>query len=199
MTVKIEKSCETPIPLAEFVVGVLAGDLFWAETRPGGFDVELQIASISCWKCHSPIKAIRGYIVNDQLITLAEISDTDAVTTFIEKLGSQDPRVTPVSRRYSKTREGQYFAASCPSCRALIGVWFMTADFFTDTVDCNYPDCSCPEARVYGPELGCYVFEYHPIALNIGSLEIADLPAGEWKWRPFTRGAIPVRNDSKIG
>ncbi|MDO8433338.1 MAG: hypothetical protein Q7S58_13110 [Candidatus Binatus sp.] len=197
MTVRIERS-EATIPLADFVKGALTGEFFWAEAHSGRVDVELQVASISCWKCHSPIRAIRGYVINNKLVTLVQISDTNAIALFAENLRSQDPRVTPVSKRYSKTSGGRYFAASCPFCQALIGDWFMTADFFTETVDCNYSNCSCPEAGVFGFYLGCHVFEYHPITLSVARRDLAYLPAATWKWRPFTRGAT-VRMHSKIG
>jgi hypothetical protein len=198
MTVQFEESSETPILLADFVKGALAGDLFWAEARTGRIAVDLQVASITCWNCQGPIKAIRGYIVNDRLVALSEISDSDAVAVFAETLRKQDPRVTPVSLRYSNTRGGRYFAASCPYCRALIGHWPMTARFFIDTVDCTYPDCGCPGANVCGRELACHVFEYHQITLDVDPSELADFSAGEWKWRSFTRGAIPVRTPSKL-
>ncbi|MGA3229804.1 MAG: competence protein CoiA family protein [Candidatus Binatus sp.] len=184
MTVLAERSSGATIPLADFVKGALAGDFFWAEMRPGRILVELQIASITCWKCHSPIKAIRGYIINDQFVALAKISDTDAVAIFAEALRKQEPRVTPVSQRYSQTRGDRYFAASCPSCRALMGDWPMTADFFID--HCNYLTCSCPNTNVHMAELACSVFEYHQITLNVGHSELADFPPGEWKWRHQT-------------
>lgn len=129
MTVQVGSS-KTSIPLADFVKGTLSGELFWAEARPGRSNAELQVASISCWTCHSLIKVVRGYIINDEFISLAEISDTDAVAAVAEKLRRQDSRVTPVSRRYSETRKARYFAATCPFYSALIGNFFMTADFY---------------------------------------------------------------------
>lgn len=193
MTVCVEESSGAPIPLTDFVKGALAGELFWAETRPGRRVVELQMAGISCWKCRSPIRVVRGYVINDHFVALAEISDTGAVCTLVEALRRQDPSVTPVSRQYSNTVGGRYFGASCPRCKALIGDFFMTAEFFTDTVRCTYPDCRCPGSNVHGPELACHVFEYREITLNVGRSELEDFAPGEWKWRSFTRGANPVR------
>ncbi len=192
MTAEVEGSSEASIPLAEFVKGALTGEFFWAETRPGIMEVKIQIASITCWRCHLPIKVVRGYVLNDNVIPLAEISDTVAVTALAEQLRRKDSSVTLVSRRYSKTLQGRYFAASCPFCSALIGDWFMTADFFTEVVNCEYPNCTCPEAHASGPERGCRVFEYHGITLNVGQSELAQLPPGEWKWRPFTLGTTPI-------
>jgi hypothetical protein len=193
MTAEVGGSSEASIPLADFVKGALTGEFFWAETRPGRMEVKIQIASITCWRCHLPIKVVRGYVLNDNVIPLAEISDTDAVTALAEQLRRKDSRVTLVSRRYSKTLQGRYFAASCPFCSAFIGDWFMTADFFTEVVNCEYPNCTCPDAHASGPELGCRVFEYHGITLNVGQSELAQLPPGEWKWRPFTLGTTPIR------
>jgi hypothetical protein len=102
------------------------------------------------------------------------------------------PEVTPVSQRYSSTVQGKYFAAACPFCSALLGNWFMTMDFFTEMTSCSYPDCHCPNAAVYEPEIGCAVFDYETISLTLGSSELSDLPAGEWLWRPFTRAANPT-------
>lgn len=193
MTVAIGGSSEASIPLADFVKGALTGDFFWAEARPGRMEAKLQIASIACWRCHLPIKVVRGYTINDHVIPLAQVSDTDAVTALSEQLRRNDSSVAPVSRRYSKTLEGRYFAASCPFCAGLIGDWFMTADFFTEVVNCEYPNCPCPEARAFGPELGCRVFEYHRITLNVGQSELDQVPSGEWKWRPLTFGTSPMR------
>ncbi len=191
ITVEIGGSSEVSIPLADFVKGALTGKFLWAEPRPGKVEVKLQIASIKCWRCHLPIKVVRGYVLNDNVIPLSEISDTGAVTALTEQLRRKDSSVTPVSRRYSKTRKGRYFAASCPFCSALMGDWFMIHEFFFDVAHCEYPNCTCSEAHASGPELGCRVFEYHGIILNVGRSELVQLPPGEWKWRPFTLGAVP--------
>jgi hypothetical protein len=153
MTAEVGGSSEASIPLADFVKGALTGEFFWAETRPGRMEVKIQIASITCWRCHLPIKVVRGYVLNDNVIPLAEISDTVAVTALAEQLRRKDSRVTLVSRRYSNTLQGRYFAASCPFCSALIGDWFMTADFFTEVVNCEYPNCTCPDVHAPGPNL----------------------------------------------
>ena len=195
MTVEVESSSAAPpIPLADFVKGALGGDLFWAEAGPGRVAVELQIASIACWKCRKPIKAARGYVINNHFVPLAEVSDTETLATFLLELHKSDPEVTRVSQRYSRTTQDHYFAAACPFCAALLGDWFMTADFFTEVVtNCEYPDCGCPDAPHFGREIGCRVFAYRPITLRLGS-ELSGLPRGEWLWRPFTRGASRSRH-----
>lgn len=193
MTVEVRG---VPMPLGDFVKGSLARELFWAETRPGTRAVELQMASITCYKCRKAIKAVRGYVINNHFVPLAEVSDTGALAAFVSALRQHASEVTPVSQRFSSTVQGKYFAASCPFCSALLGNWFMTADFFTETVSCDYPDCGCPHDTLYGPEISCRVFDYQRIALRLGFSELRGLPTGEWLWRPTTRGANPPRGQT---
>jgi hypothetical protein len=183
------------IPIGDFVKGSLTGELFWAETRPGRRAVELQIASITCWRCRKAIKAIRGYVINNHFVPLAAVSDTSGLTTFVSALRQHVPEVTPVGQRYSHTVEGRYFAASCPFCSALLGDWFMTVDFFTEVASCDYPNCDCPhdDAAPDPRDVGCRVFDYQTTSLRIGPSELCDLPPSEWLWRPATRGANPPR------
>lgn len=122
-------SHQTSVTLPNFVKGALAGEFFWPETRAGTRAVKLQIASISCWKCGKPIRAIRGYVINNYFAPLAEVSDRHGLAKFISALRQRMPEVTPVSLRYSGTLQTKYLAAACPFCSALLGNWFMTADF----------------------------------------------------------------------
>jgi hypothetical protein len=189
-----------PIPLGDFVKGTLSRDLFWAETRPGTRVVDLQMASITCYECRKAIKAVRGYVVNNHFRPLAEVSDTGAIAALVSALRQRVPEVTPVSHRFSKTIQGKYFAAACPFCSALLGDWFMTADFFTEMSSCDYPSCGCPFAAFYGREIGCRVFDYQTISLRLRPSELRGLPMGEWLWRPTTRGANPtVRSNALMG
>lgn len=190
--VHVGNSYEASVPLPDFVKGALAGDLFWAETRPGTRVVEIQIASISCWKCDQSIKAVRGYVINNYFVPLAVVSDRDGLAKFISALRQGMPEITPISLKYSGTLQTKYFAAACPFCSALLGDWFMTADFFTEVATCDHPNYSCPDI-VYGREIGCHIFDYATLSLRIGSSELSNLPSGEWLWRPLTRGANPPR------
>jgi hypothetical protein len=178
----------TPIPLADFIKGALTGQFFWDEPRPGPRPVQLQIASISCWKCGKAIKAVRGYVIDDYFVPLAQVSDTSGAAAFVSALRQRMPEVTPVSQRYSRTVEGKYFAASCPFCSVLLGDWFMMADFFFDTAHCGYPECGCDDA-----DITCRLFDYHPITLNLGPSELSHLPPACWSWQAVTRGANPSR------
>jgi hypothetical protein len=183
------------IPLGDFVKGSLTGALFWAETRPGRRAVELQIASITCWRCRKAIKAVRGYVINNHFVPLATVSDTSGLAAFVSALRQHVPEVTSVGQRYSHTVQGRYFAASCPFCSALLGDWFMTVDFFTDVANCDYPNCDCPhdDAAPDPRDVDCRVFDYQTTSLRIGPSELCDLPPGEWLWRPGTRDANPPR------
>jgi hypothetical protein len=182
---------EVPVPLGDFVEGALSSELFWAETRPGTRVVDLQIASITCYNCRKAIKAVRGYVVNNHFLPLAEASDTGAIAALVSALRQRVPEMTPVSQRFSKTLRSKYFAAACPFCLALLGNWPMTMDFFTEMSNCDYPSCSCPFAAFYGREIECRVFDYQTISLRLRPSELRGLPTGEWLWRPATRGANP--------
>ncbi len=82
------------MPLGDFVKGSLDRELFWAETRPGTRAVELQMASIACYKCRKTIKAVRGYVINNHFVPLAEVSDTGALAAFVSALRQHLPEVT---------------------------------------------------------------------------------------------------------
>ena len=135
--------------------------------QPGPCDVRLQIAPIFCWRCHALVKAVRRYITHRTFVALAEVSDTRTLAAFIVELRKRDPKLSPVSHRYSKTVQGRYFAAECPECHALFGDFFMTTEFFTEQTTCDFPSCGCDF-----PELQCRKFEYHALTLNLGRGEI---------------------------
>ena len=137
------------------------------QLEPGPCDARLQIAPMVCWRCGNLIKAVRGYITHRAFVSLAHVSDTRTVAAFVMELRQRDPKISPVSQRYSKTIKGQYFAAECPNCRALFGDFFMTNEFFTEKTTCEFPSCGCEN-----PDLQCRKFEYHGLTLNIGDDEI---------------------------
>jgi hypothetical protein len=137
------------------------------DLQPGPCDVQLQIAPIFCWRCRALVKAVRGYITHQAFVALAGVSDTGTLAAFIVELRQRDPKLSPVSNRYSKTVEGRYFAAECPECHALFGDFFMTIEFFTEQTTCEFPSCGCEI-----PELQCRKFEYHGLTLNLGCAEI---------------------------
>lgn len=87
-----------------------------AETlEPGPYDVRLQLAPMLCWRRGQLVKAVRGYLTHRAFVSLAEVSDTRALSAFVIELRKRDPTVSPVSHRYSKTVQGRYFAAECPT------------------------------------------------------------------------------------
>ena len=135
--------------------------------QPGPCEVRLQIAPIFCWRCHALVKAVRGYITHQAFVPLAQVSDTRTLAAFIVEMRQRDPKLSPVSHRYSKTVQGRYFAAECPQCHALFGDFFMTTEFFTEQTTCEFPSCGCED-----PELQCRKFEYHELTLNLGCNEI---------------------------
>lgn len=136
--------------------------------QPGRYQVELQLVSIVCWKCHKALAAVRGYRFEDVFVALADISDTQTVTVFVAQLRKQAPGISPVGHRYSKSAGGRYFAAECPWCGALFGSFFMTNAMFPDRLPLNCPYPSCYH---HFPEIECDSFKYHRLTLNIGPQE----------------------------
>ena len=147
------------------------------DLEPGPCEVRLQVAPMVCWKCKHLIKAVRGYVAHRAFVPLAQILDTRAVAAFVVELRKQDPKLSPVSHRYSKTVKGQYFAAECPDCRALFGDFFMVHEFFTEKTTCDYPSCGCDD-----PDLHCRLFEYHGLTLNLGADEAENI-VEQNRWR----------------
>jgi hypothetical protein len=96
------------------------------QLEPGPCDARLQTAPLVCWRCGNLIKAVRGYITHRAFVSLAHVSDTRTVVAVVMELRQRDPKISPVSHRYSKTVKNRYFAAECPDCRALFGDFFMT-------------------------------------------------------------------------
>jgi hypothetical protein len=135
--------------------------------EPGPYEVRLQLAPMLCWRCGQLVKAVRGYVTHRAFVALSEVSDTRTLAAFVINLRTSDPKVSPVSHRYSKTVQGRYFAAECPDCRALFGDFFMTTEFFTEKTTCEFPSCGCDN-----PDLQCRTFEYHGLTLTIGPDEI---------------------------
>lgn len=109
------------MPLGDFVKGSLDRELFWAETRPGTRAVELQMASIACYKCRKTIKAVRGYVINNHFVPLAEVSDTGALAAFVSALRQHLPEVTPVSQRFSSTVQANISPRPAPFARHCSG------------------------------------------------------------------------------
>lgn len=109
------------------------------QLEPGPCDVRLQIAPMVCWRCGNLIKAVRGYITHRAFVSLAHVSDTRTVAAFVMELRKRDPKISPVSHRYSKTVKNRYFAAECPDCRALFGDFFMTNEFSRKKPRANSP------------------------------------------------------------
>ena len=100
---------------------------------------------------------------------LAQVSDTRTVAAFVVELRRRDPKLSPLSHRYSKTVQGRYFAAECPDCRALFGDFFMTQEF-TEKTTCDYPGCGCDD-----PDLRCRLFQYHGLSLDLGTDEVENI------------------------
>jgi len=136
------------------------------QLESGPLKVRLQIAPLVCWRCGNLIKVVRGYLTHRAFVALAQVSDTRTVAAFVAELCQRDPKISPVSHRYSKTIKGQYFAAECPDCRALFGDFFMTNELFTEKTTCEFPSCGCEN-----PDLQCRKFEYHGLTLNTGDDE----------------------------
>src|SRR5713101_7536040 len=135
--------------------------------EPGPYEVRLQLAPMLCWRCGQLVKAVRGYLTHRAFVSLAEVSDTRTPTAFVIELRKRDPKVSPVSHRYSKTVQGRYFAAECPECRALFGDFFMIHELFTEKTTCDFPSYGCEN-----PDLQCRTFQYHGLTLNIARNEI---------------------------
>ena len=85
------------------------------ELQPGPGSVRLQLAPMGCWKCKHLIQAVRGYITHQTFVPLAQVSDTRTVAALVVELRRRDPKLSPLSHRYSKTIQGGYFAAECPN------------------------------------------------------------------------------------
>ena len=81
------------------------------DLQPGPGSVRLQAAPMVCWKYKHLIKALRGYLTHQAFVPLAQVSDTRTVAALVVELRRRDPKLSPVSHRYSKTVQGRYFAA----------------------------------------------------------------------------------------
>jgi hypothetical protein len=129
--------------------------------------VRVQIAPIICFKCEERIKAVRGYVYGNAFVALENVSDRRQLAALIEDLRKHDTAITPVGSGFSETIDGRLFAARCPECSIICSNFFMTAEFFKETVHCHFPNCGCDY-----PNVQCRGFEYYPVSLRIGRNEL---------------------------
>lgn len=128
--------------LSAIIHDVWNGSLNYKGPIPGYQKVNIELIEDECWSCHATMKTVTGIVFPDkqlndwdnfdwkyynQLFPLSKIEGKNAqiLYNFIETLRAKDEAVTPVGDRYSRTIKVSYLAASCPSCAALRGDFYV--------------------------------------------------------------------------
>lgn len=126
------------IPLPAFVVGALEGKLRFAPALGKTMPVEVNAATISCWRCKKPTGVVMGLTFaasrilpghSDIPTTIYEMSDSlpggDAVVmSMLPASLLRQHGIGVIKPRYSKTAGEKYLSNGCIHCDALQGSFF---------------------------------------------------------------------------
>lgn len=164
-TVHLERD-SAGIPLVTFIKGALDGALYWQETRPGRYTVEIETATTDCLSCKNEIISIPGLRFRGERIPLAKVSDWRSLQRAVAQERFKEPLLTLVELHENTTWSVQ-LAAMCPHCLAR---------------QHPFPRAS-RRGRVKSPP---------PIhaSLNLSPSELRWQPRG-WRWGPHIAAVAP--------